>query len=210
VPLHILYGYETFARGEALSELKAALDNDGSLATNTATFVASQTTPQEVASTCQAVPFLGEHRLVVLEGALGASGGKGRRGSKKAASSAEEAGPWGTLPDTLADMPPTTTLVLVDGEVPESVELLKALRPLAQECRKCVAPKDKELPGWIMSRAKRTGLKIEPAAAGHGRPDWRRIGRTGPEGNARPDAGYGVGEAQGLRKRGRGARERRS
>jgi DNA polymerase-3 subunit delta len=164
VPLHILYGYETFARSEALSELKAALDTEGALATNSVTFTASQATPQEVLGACNSVPFLGEHRLVVLEGALGAAAEKAKRASKKSVT-AEDVGPWGVLAAALGEMPPSTTLVLIDGEVLESNALLKALKPLAQDCRKFVAPVEKQLPGWIMARAKRTGMKIEPAAA---------------------------------------------
>lgn len=164
MPLHILYGYEVFARSEALAELKATLDKDGSLATNSVTFAATQATPQEVLAACNSMPFLGEHRLVVLEGALAVSGERAKRRSKKAAA-ADDLGPWGTLVTAIGAMPPSTTLVLIDGEVLETNDLLKALKPLAQECRKFVAPGDKELPGWIMARAKRTGLNIEPAAA---------------------------------------------
>jgi DNA polymerase-3 subunit delta len=166
VPLHILYGYETFARDEALADIKASLDKDGALATNTAVFTASQSSPPEVIAACNTVPFLGEHRLVVLEGALATAGAK-PRGKKAATEDGDAAGPgpWVALADYLPEMPPSTTLVLLDGDALESNALLSALKPLAETCRKFSAPIQKELSGWIAERARRIGLKIDAPAA---------------------------------------------
>jgi DNA polymerase-3 subunit delta len=164
MPLHILYGYEALTRGEALAELKASLDTDGALATNLASFSAHDTTPQEVVAACDTVPFLGEHRLVVLEGAMKATAARAKRGRKAAEAVPEDLGPWAALTDYADRMPATTTLVLVDGDVPASNALLAELKPKAATCRSFAPPREKELPGWIAARAREIDLKLDGPA----------------------------------------------
>ncbi len=165
MPLHILYGYETFSRGEAFAALKASLDQDGALATNTTVLAAGQSNPQEVMAACDTVPFLGEHRLVIVEGALGAGAGRAKRRAKKDEVAPEDLGPWEALATYVDDMPASTTLVLVDDNVPGSDALLKSLRAKAASCQQFLPPADKELPGWIMARARQIELKLDAPAA---------------------------------------------
>ena len=165
MPLHILYGYEMFARRAALAELKSTLDADGSLATNTALFEASRVSPQEVMAACDTVPFLGPHRLVILEGALATNSGRGKRRSKKEEPAPENFGPWGVLAVYVDTVPESTTLVLVDDDVSSSDSLLMALKPRASSCQQFLPPSDKDLPGWIMARARSIGLKMDAPAA---------------------------------------------
>jgi DNA polymerase-3 subunit delta len=162
VPLYILHGTETVARKEAFEKLRAGLDTDGSLATNTVTFEATQSTPAEVIAACDTVPFLGDHRLVVVERLLTTAGRK-RQTRKKDPPEEEPPNPWLALAEYVDRLPETTTLVLVDDEAPPS-DLTKKL--LAKgNVQKFATPGDKELPGWVAQRAKEMGVKIEPAAA---------------------------------------------
>jgi DNA polymerase-3 subunit delta len=171
--LYVIYGSDPLARQEAFAKLKAELDKDGSLFTNSATFDARQTTPQEVMAACDTVPFLGDCRLVVVEGLL-QQGGRVKKGRKRAPSRAAKAeaaddpaddgGPWATLADYISRMPATTTLVVLDDEVPASNGLLTAIGPLGK-VEHCVPPSERDLPGWVMQRAKKMGLKLDAPAA---------------------------------------------
>lgn len=176
--LHIIYGNDSLARKESLGKLRAALDRDGALATNTLTFDAKSASPQEVIAACDTVPFLGDGRLVTVEGVLGTAG-RTKRGGTRTRSKAkparpvddgdggsEELGPgqWEALVAYIPRMPPTTTLVLLNDEVPASNALLTALGPLGK-VEHCAPPADKELAGWVMARAKKIGLRLDAPAA---------------------------------------------
>jgi DNA polymerase III delta subunit len=186
--LYILYGPDTHSRKTALDKLKKKLDTDGALATNTTTFEAAKTTPQEVIAACNTAPFLGATRLVILEGALSAAG-KPKKGAKKPAkpraatrsgrlqaskgegqggeangSAAEEApDPWTTLADYVPSLPETTTLVLLDTTAP-ATGLIAALKRYA-EVQEFKLPDEKQLAGYVMNRAKQMGLKLDGPAA---------------------------------------------
>jgi DNA polymerase-3 subunit delta len=171
--LYVIYGSDPLALREAFDKLKAELDKDGSLATNYATFDARQTTPQEVMAACDTVPFLGDCRLIVVESLLqqGSRIKKGRkrtpaRAAKPEASDepADDGGVWAALADYVPRMPATTTLVLLDDDVPASNGLLMAIGPLGK-VEHCTLPNEKTLPRWVTQRAKKTGLKLDARAA---------------------------------------------
>lgn len=170
--LYIIYGNDPLACGEALDKLKASLDADGSLATNTDTFDARTSTAQEVMGACNTVPFLGDTRLVLLDGLLKAVSGvkKGRVARPKRRATVDEGdapeafSPWDALAAFVPDMPPSTTLVLTDEEVPTTNAMLKALGPLGK-VEHCSPPDEKQLPAWVTARAKKIGLKLDSPAA---------------------------------------------
>jgi DNA polymerase-3 subunit delta len=170
--LYVIYGSDPLARREAFGKLKAELDKDGSLVTNSATFDARQATPQEVMAACDTVPFLGDCRLVVVEGLL-QQGNRIKKGRKRAPSrtakpeasdEADDGGAWAALAGYVPRMPATTTLVLLDDDVPVSNGLLTAIGPLGK-VEHCVPPSERDLPGWVMQRAKKMGLKLDAPAA---------------------------------------------
>src|SRR3712207_3406299 len=117
--LHILHGPDSFSRGEALATLKKSLDTDGMLASNITVLEAKSLTLQHLQMVCDALPFLAANRLVIVEGLLarlsGATSRRTRRGGATAARLPEE---WASLPEMIERMPPTTALVLVDGDLP--------------------------------------------------------------------------------------------
>ncbi len=166
--LHIIYGPEPFLRREALRKLTAELDVDGSLQMNTLALDGRQTTVQEIMAACDTVPFLGEKRLVIVEGLFQGAGRAGRaKRSRKAASEADadaSAGPWQPLVEYVDRMPPSSVLVLVDSEVSADSPLLKALRGKAA-VERCAAPVRRDLPAWITQRARTIGLKLEGRSA---------------------------------------------
>ncbi len=165
--LSIFYGNDAFSRLEALQALKAELDTDGMLETNTVALPARQTTPQEVIAACDTVPFLASHRLVIVEGLLQAApGGRGKRSKKTDVADEEgDAGPWQALVDYVGRMPPSTTLVLVDGDVSAGNTLLKLLEGKGAARHFKLPERPRDAAGWAMARARKTGLRLEAGAA---------------------------------------------
>jgi DNA polymerase-3 subunit delta len=171
--LYVFYGSDSLARREAFDKLKAELDKDGSLATNYVTFDAKGASPQEVMAACDAMPFLGDQRLVVIEGLFKQASRLRKGGPRAARAKASEAddgdgdedgGRWGALAGYVPHMPQTTTLVVLDDEVAATNALLKALGPLGK-VEHCTLPIEKTLPQWVTSRAKQIGLKLDARAA---------------------------------------------
>ena len=162
--IYILYGSDSFSRAEALGRIKAELDSDGMLSSNTTCVDARNATPQEVFAACDTLSMFGGRRLVILEGALGDAAGRGgsRQSKRKPAQMADERSPWWTLVDYSARMPEQTVLALDDGEAIDR-DLLKALTPLAT-VQRIYLPPQKEVVAWVQSRARAERLTIEGRA----------------------------------------------
>ncbi|GMU41566.1 MAG: hypothetical protein AMXMBFR23_24320 [Chloroflexota bacterium] len=168
--LYILTGPDEFRASERLRELRASLDEDGSLAANTSTLAGRGLTPQELLQHASALPFLAPARLVVVEGLLGAVGG--RRGATDA---------WQPFIDFVPNMPPTNHVVLIEppkrdgrGDEPGGRSgLLAALRGLPNVTveqfpllREWARGGPSEVAQWLQDRAVRRGISIEPGAIG--------------------------------------------
>lgn len=165
--LHVFFGSDAFSVREAFTALKRKLNTDGSLETNTVTLSASDVSPEEVMSACDTVPFLGEHRLVAVEGALRGSG----RGRKKAQTGEPAGGNgappsssrWTVLTEYVARMPATTELVLLGDEKADET-LVKALRSHG-DVQRFDAPAQKMVTGWVQKRSKIEGVELARGAA---------------------------------------------
>jgi DNA polymerase-3 subunit delta len=161
--LYILYGQDDFSLSRALEEIKSGLGDRETVATNTSRLEGQRLTLSELKNNCDAAPFLSSHRLVVVDGLLGrfeekqskARSGKGKQGNGL--------GEWGGMDSYVKQLPETTVLVLVDGEVKGNNALLKKLAPLA-EVRAFPLLKKEALKGWIRQRVKEEGGNIRPQA----------------------------------------------
>ncbi len=162
--LYVFCGPDSFTRHEALTALRSRLDEDGAISTNTTLIDGRQTTPEEVMAACSTAPFLGSHRLVIVDGLLESMSGKGRRGRKKAVLPDDELGRWQALVDYLPSMPPSTTLVLLDGGLKSDPALLDALAGEG-EVRRFPALNGKDLAGWLQHRAREKGVRLDGRAA---------------------------------------------
>lgn len=163
--LHVFYGSDSFSVHEAFNALKEKLNTDGSLNTNTVTFYVPDATPAEVIAACDTIPFLGEYRLVVVDGALYVSG-RGRRKAKASLTTGDQpepVGAWSTLADYIERMPQTTELVLLGGEKADGA-LVNALRSRG-DVQKFERPAQKAVSGWVQKRAKDAGIPLASGAA---------------------------------------------
>ena len=172
--LHLYFGPDDFSMRDAYRTLRAALDEDGMLDTNTTVLPARGLKPQELIQHAATVPFLAQARMVVVEGLVGAlGGGKG------------VAETWQPLLDALPTLPETSHIVLLEPVTPGNrgreqstrlarSALMKALRAVegvdAQEFRELTIfgrnGQESPLARWAHERAEERGIAIErPAVA---------------------------------------------
>ncbi|MGA7678067.1 MAG: DNA polymerase III subunit delta [Dehalococcoidia bacterium] len=162
----MLYGKDDFSLQQKLEEIKKELDNQEMLAVNTSIFDDRQLSLSQLKDACSAVPFLCPYRLVIAKGLLGRfelkSGSERRttRSRTKLNSGLEE---WMGLAEYVRQMPPTTMLVLIDGEIKANNRLLKSVASQAKVM--VFAPvSDRNLSDWIQDRVKQGGGTISPGA----------------------------------------------
>jgi len=162
--IHLFYGGDEFSLHEELAALKSRLNGDGMLADNTSRLDGRTLQPQELLTHCNTVPFLGAHRLVIVEGLLDrfeTGRGSGRRRGAKG--SREEMAAWRNMPAALEAMPPTTVLIFIDGKISGSNPLFRLLAPIA-ETREFQPLRQRDVPGWLTRRARETGVRISGGA----------------------------------------------
>jgi DNA polymerase-3 subunit delta len=164
--LYILHGRDDFSRREELSRIKASLDSDGMLVSNTDVLDGREVTPEQLTAICDTVPFLASHRLVVVEGLLKRfeAPDRPRRGARAPRGPAPELERWLGLAEYVQRLPASTTLVLLDDELSPDNPLFQALRAHAEVIEFRVLKPGAVLQ-WILERAQGRGLDISPAAA---------------------------------------------
>jgi DNA polymerase III subunit delta len=176
---YIFHGEDEFSRVEALVDLKSKMGDPAWLDLNTTVLDARKLMLSELIHACDAVPFLGEHRLVIVEGLLASFDQRSRREEKagEADDSATETDKAEVVTDTsradglvtyLPRLPETTWLVFVEPR------MLKPANPVlryAEKAGKTQAhvrafspPKQHDLNDWIRRRVIAKGGHIKPPA----------------------------------------------
>ena len=159
--LHVLHGPDRFRVREALDALRRELDTDGNLAIST-TRLEAGTTPAELRAACQVASFFAENRLMIVDGLLGRLGGARRRGGRRRrADGAEAPSELDDFVDVLTNLPPTTTVVLLDEVAPRP--LLDALGSGAA-VRQFSTLRPAERRQWAAERARAQGAALSRAA----------------------------------------------
>lgn len=147
--LYILFGADDFSLREELERIKESLGDADSLASNTTVFEGHRLGLNQLMAACLAMPFLGSHRLIIVEGLLG-----------RFAEGGEE---WLALKEQVAGMPQTTVLVLVDGQIKKGNAVYRGLAPLAS-VKEFPLLKGAGLREWIRGRVAKGGGTISPEA----------------------------------------------
>ncbi len=166
--LYVFYGGDEFRRSEELRALRRELDRDGNLGLNTVSFEKPDVrglTPGELRAACYTASFFAEDRLVLVEGLLGRLGGgrrRGRRGRRDSDDAPSAGGDSDAFMDVLADLPETTTVVLIEDEVTDAV--VKSA-PEGATIRKFESfRKRDEVRAWATQRAKAQGANFAAGA----------------------------------------------
>jgi len=164
---YILFGPDEFSLREELERIKDSLGDRESLASNTTIFEGKQVGLNQLMDACMALPFLGSHRLIIVEGLLARF--EGDKGEWQALEEGEggrgefEKREWGEFKNRIGGMPQSTVLVLVDGQVKKGNALLKGLAPLA-EVKEFPLLKRAALEEWIQRRVREGEGTISPEA----------------------------------------------
>ena len=161
--LYILYGLDDFSLDQTVEKIKADLGDWEMVATSTISLEGKHLTLSELRNKCDAAPFLSSHRLVIVDGLLGRFEVKQSRPRSGRGKSGNGLGEWEGLASYIEQMPETTVLVLVDGEVRGPNLLLKKLSPLA-EVRTFPLLRGRDLKAWIKRRVEEEGGDIAPQA----------------------------------------------
>jgi DNA polymerase-3 subunit delta len=160
---YILYGQDDFSLNQAAEKIKADLGDWEMLATSTTNLEGQHLTLSELRNKCDAVPFLSSHRLVIIDGLLGRFEVKQSRPRSGKGKSKNGLGEWEGLASYIGQMPETTVLMLVDGEVKGNNHLLKKISSLA-EVRTFPLLRGRDLKAWIQQRVREEGGDITPQA----------------------------------------------
>lgn len=158
--IYVLHGADEFSRREFLNNLSKEIGSPELLEANTNVLAGMGVTARQVHEVCNAVPFLAEKRLVVVEG-VSAQFDVVRVGRRQDRSSSVRTTPggWEGLVEALAQIPPTTILVFVEGTLRRDNLLLKELAPVAQ-IREFPLMTGQKLAQWIRHRVAETGASI--------------------------------------------------
>lgn len=154
--IYILYGPDDFSLREKLAELKRGWGDEESLAFNTTILEGRHLALAQLVNECSATPFLGEKRLVIVEGLLS-------RFEQKTGGSASALDEWKGLTEYVPGMPTTTILLLVDGKIGDKNPLIKGLRPISKVLQ-FLPPKGRRLHEWMDSRVAKCGGEISAQA----------------------------------------------
>ena len=158
MPVYILNG-DPFLTAEALRELRTQVGPAELLEANSHWISGGQVTLAGLQGICDAIPFLAQKRLVVVEGFLRLFEERSGRGRGSGGRPAGGPAGWAELEEYLRQMPSTTLLVFLEGTLQGGNSMLARLSSLAQ-VQEFRTPRGEELARWIRNRAEIKGAKI--------------------------------------------------
>jgi len=162
--LYILWGEDDFSLTKSLEEIKRGISDQALLSANTTTFDGQQVTLDQLRTVCEAVPFLAEKRLVIIQGLLSRfkPQGKSRR-QKKTAPPTERKSEYKSFAGYLSNIPDSTILVLIDGRIKSNNPLFKELSAKA-EARSFPVLRENRLRQWIERQVAEQDASMSPQA----------------------------------------------
>lgn len=171
VTYYIFHGEDEFSRSEQIKKFRAQLGDPQFADLNITQFDGRKLALSELTHACDAVPFLSDKRLVIVEGLLARL--EPRR--KKSDDDTSEEIEVETNPDLakelvayLPRLPETTRLVFVEAKtLAKNNPVLKyAASDARAHVKEFSAPDARALPKWIDARVKQKGGVIEAEAVG--------------------------------------------
>ena len=161
--LYIIYGADDYSVHHALSEIKKGTGNDISNGMGTEVMEGNKITFNEFKVACETVPFLADKRTVIVSGLLERFEPKPKPSSSKKAGKAEQIKEWQPFADSINNLPATTVLILVDGEIKRQNPLLKEIYSKG-DVKEFNLLKRGELSGWIQKHLTAAGGQATPLA----------------------------------------------
>lgn len=168
---YILHGEDELSRSEAINRLRVKMGDPQFADLNTTQFDGRKLSLGELQHACDAVPFLTDKRLVIVENMLARFDPRRAKSEDDAGETEEEANPTlaKDLIAYLERLPDTTRLVFVESKtLAKNNPVLKHALSIGDEKKAYVkeftAPTERALPKWIQDRVKAKGGTIEPGA----------------------------------------------
>jgi DNA polymerase-3 subunit delta len=147
MPLLLYYGDNALEMAEAVRALRGSFPESDVL-----TFEGPTVPLPALSEACLTAGLFDPERLVLVRNLH-------QRLSGRQTAAAEE------VQQVLGSLAPTTTLLLVDEDMPADHQLVGVVRELGGSVRTYMTPKKAELPRWIMARAEAHRARVEPDAA---------------------------------------------
>src|SRR5688572_13858291 len=175
--IYVLWGTDRFTRDEQVRSLKRRMLAEPCGEYNLSVLTGDDVRVRDVRAVADALPFMGDRRLIVVEGLLGRIAGRAKPAARRARSArttsasaakktqekAADDGPLTELLAMLQELPTTTALVLVEDQVDPA--LVESWLPSDRaHIRGYERPRPAELGRWIERRAKQHGGRIEGPA----------------------------------------------
>jgi len=163
---YVFHGDEEFRCSQAVAKLKAQIVSDGIGDLNIVVLDGKKVGLGELIGACNAVPFLTDRRLVIVEGLLGRleprASSRAKKREKSRSPSASELEYADKLAAYLPDLPPSTRLVFVERKrlSPHNPILKQATGSSEAYVREFKQPGSGALQDWIRRQARRKGADI--------------------------------------------------
>ena len=172
--IYILHGSDRFTRDEQVRGLKRRMLSEALGEYNLSVLSGSDLGLADLRTVADSLPFMGDRRLVIVEGILGrlagqskpsARRGRGKLAKEKAAppKDADAPSPLDALLDYLQELPPTTALVFVEYQLDTS-GIERRLPKDRAHVRGYDRPRPSDLSSWIDRRVRHHKGKMEAAA----------------------------------------------
>lgn len=156
---YLLYGSEGFLRNYYKKALKVALVNEGDNL-NYSYFEGTGTNPSEVAGLLSTMPFMAEHRVIIVENSGWMAKPSGEEGEEKSSGD----GKLSLVIEGIKNIPEDVIIIFVEEKADKRSKLYKAItsKGVAEEFGE---QQDETLARWLINQAKAAGKSMDPATA---------------------------------------------
>jgi DNA polymerase III subunit delta len=166
---YIFHGEDEFSKTEQINQLRAKMGDPQFADLNTTQLDGRKVSLSELTHACDAVPFLADKRLVIVEGMLARLEPRRKRGEDEAGGEVEEEANPGLAKELAAylpRLPETTRLIFVETKIlAKNNPILKHVaEDKTAHVKEFSAPDAKQLPKWIQDRVKTKGGAIQADA----------------------------------------------
>ncbi len=156
---YLLYGSEGYLRNYYKKALKVALVNEGDNL-NYSYFEGTGTNPSEVAGLLSTMPFMAEHRVIIVENSGWMVKSSGEEGEEKSSGD----GKLSLVIEGIKNIPEDVIIIFVEEKADKRSKLYKAItsKGVAEEFGE---QQDETLARWLINQAKAAGKSMDPATA---------------------------------------------
>ena len=166
---YIFHGEDEFSKTEQVNQLRAKMGDPQFADLNTTRLDGRKVSLSELTHACDAVPFLADRRLIIVEGMLARLEPRRKKNEEESGEEVDEEANPGLAKELAAylpRLPETTRLVFVETKtLAKNNPILKhAADDKAAHVKEFSAPDARQLPQWIQARVKTKGGAMEAGA----------------------------------------------